>query len=473
MNFEHRHELRTEARLTPQLVLNLKLLVLPGLDLQQLIENELEQNPALEMADDGDENAGFDSAETEAPGISGEPDVPTGILGGDPAEEFDIADLLPQDSWEVAGYGAEENGKESAIAEIIPDARITYHDILLPKLLTEIEPQDTHIAEEIVEWLDEDGFLSVPPERISELTGISLEKLNRVLDVLQRIPPGGIGCPDMRSALLKQLNLRGYDEASLEYRLLSEHWELVMQQNYRKLAGILQIDISDVEQAVKNISSLEPRPGRQFTSVSPEYVMPDFSIEWQDGKFVAIEQDSYIPRIRVARRFVEIVQHPQGYPAETVAFARKKVSDALMFIRALEYRRRLLRRLMDWIIRRQGAFLQHGTQFLRPAKLKEVATDLGVHPATVSRAISGKYVETQFGIFKLRDFFETGTGGVARTGIKEKIQALIAAEDKSRPLSDEEICERLQVEGIKISRRTVAKYRAELGIPGSDERRRS
>lgn len=472
MSFEQRHELRIEPRLTPQLVLNLKLLVLPGLDLQQLIENELEQNPALEMADDGDENAGIDLPETGVSGISEERDIQTGVLGGDPAEEFDIADFLSQDGWEVAGSGAEENERGNVIAETVSDARITYHDILLPKLLAEIEPQDTHIAEEIVEWLDEDGFLSAPPEKISELTGISLEKLNRVLDVLRLIPPGGIGCPDIRSALLMQLKLRGYDETSLEYRLLSEHWELVIQQNYRKLANILQIDISNVEQAVKNIASLEPRPGRQFTSASPEYVMPDFSIEWQDGKFVAIEQDSYIPRIRVAKRFVEIVQHPKGYSAETVAFARKKVSDAVMFLKAIESRRRLLRRLMDWIIRRQGAFLQHGIQFLCPAKLKEAASDLGVHPATVSRAISGKYVETQFGIFKLRDFFETGTGGVARTGIKEKIQALIADEDKSCPLSDEQICERLQADGIKISRRTVAKYRSELGIPGSDERRR-
>jgi|UniRef100_A0A7V3PV13 RNA polymerase sigma-54 factor len=466
MNFEQRPELRQGLRLTPQLFLNLKLLVLPVIELQQLIEAELEQNPALELADDGD---GLDSTA----GDSAEEAVLGGKTGdGDSNEEFDIAELLPQDGWDLPGQAPDEGEDEPVISEVTPTMKLTYHDTLLPKLLAEVEPNDTRVAEEIVEWLNEEGFLSVNPAEISEATGIPLDTIKRVLGILRRIPPGGLGCPDVRTALIAQLELKGYSESSLEWRILNDYWNLFMEKKFKQLADKLQVPIEEIEGATVNICALEPKPGRQFNAPAPEYVVPDFSCEWRDGKIVAVEQDSNIPRIRIGRRFIEIIQHPESYPAEAVAFAREKVNNAMMFLKAIESRRRLLCRLMDWVIKRQKEFFQSGPEFLKPAMIKEAAAELGVHQATISRAISGKYVETQFGIFKLRDFFKSGTGGVARSGIKEKIQAMIECEDKNNPLSDEEICSRLAAEGINISRRTVAKYRAELGIPGSDERRR-
>ncbi|MGB9742099.1 MAG: RNA polymerase factor sigma-54 [candidate division WOR-3 bacterium] len=459
MNFEQRPELRPELRLTPQLFLNLKLLVLPVIELQQLVEAELEQNPALELA----EEAEFTREEQVSGSETG---------AGDPSEEFDIAELLPQDGWEPPGSEIENGEEEPVAAEVIAATKLTYHDTLLPKLLAEVDPVDTAAAEEVIDWLDENGFLSVTPEELSTVTGIRLEVVERVLAVLRRIPPGGLGCADVRQALIAQLELKGFLESSLERRILTECWDLFIEQETKRIAARLLVEPEEVVQALNNISALEPKPGRQFNAPAPEYVMPDFSFEWREGRIVAVEQDSNVPRIRVARRFIEIIQEPKKYSPETVAFARQKVNNALMFLRAIESRRRLLCRLMEWIINRQGEFFVRGPEYLKPARIKEAAADLGVHQATISRAISGKYVETPFGIFKLRDFFRSGTGGVARSGIKEKIQAMIENEDRQKPLSDEEICTRLAAEGINVSRRTVAKYRAEMGIPGSDERRK-
>lgn len=471
MNFQQRQELRNELRLTPQLILNLKLLVLPGIELQQLIEEELGQNPALEPADDF-ESPESTTAQSDAEDLPEEPAVPEGTGTGNPDEEFNISELLSQDGWDLPVPEREDSEDEPLISEVVATPKLTYHDTILPKLLAEVQPEDTRVAEEIVEWLDEDGFLSATPLELSETTGIPLEALIRVLAILVRIPPGGIGCLDVRTGLIAQLELKGYSETSLERRILEEYWTLFIKQEVKQLADKLHAPIDEIERAIVNISVLEPKPGRQFNDLAPEYVVPDFSVEWQDGKFVSVEQDSYIPRIRIARRFIDIIQNPQNYSPEAVAFARKKVNNGIMFLRAIESRRRLLRRIMDWVISRQDDFFRRGIEFLKPAKIKEVAAELGVHQATVSRAISGKYVETQFGIFKLRDFFKSGTGGVARSGIKEKIQAMIEREDKRNPLNDEEICLRLAGEGIKISRRTVAKYRAELGILGSEERRK-
>jgi RNA polymerase sigma-54 factor len=444
--------------------------VLPVIELQKMVEAELEQNPALEMVDESE----IPETSQESSPLSESAEEPlspsTGL--GNPDEEFNIAELLPQDGWELPGPGNEDSEDEPLVTEVVASSKVTYHDTLLPKLLAEVDPADTGAAEEIIEWLNEDGFLSVSPEELSAATGIPLEVVNRLLKILRRIPPGGLGCADVRAALLAQLELKGYPENSLERRILTECWELFVQQETKRLADRLQVNLEEVTRALNNISMLEPKPGRQFNAPAPEYIVPDFTIEWRDGKIVAVEQDSNVPRLRIARRFIEIIQNPKKYSPETVAFARQKVNNALMFLKAIESRRRLLRRLMDWIIERQMEFLLRGPEFLKPAKIKEAAADLKVHQATISRAISGKYVETQFGIFKLRDFFRTGTGGVARSGIKEKIQAMIENEDRHNPLSDEEICRSLAAAGIRVSRRTVAKYRAELGIPGSDQRRR-
>ncbi|MEO0070267.1 MAG: RNA polymerase factor sigma-54, partial [candidate division WOR-3 bacterium] len=336
----------------------------------------------------------------------------------------------------------------------------------------EVLPEDAGIAEQVVEWLNEDGFLTVRPEELAETLGVEIERVKRVLSALSQIPPGGFGCSGVKEALLAQLELKGYPPEALECRLLREGWELLKNKQLDKLVKVCNASEEEVREAVKRILNLEPRPGRQFTTSAVNYITPDFSVEWREDKLVVVVQDETIPRLRVSRRFLEILAQPKNFSKEQVEFAREKVRRAMMFLKAIESRRNLLRRLVDFILQRQKDFFSYGPEHLKPTTLQDAADFLKVHPATVSRAISGKYLETNYGIFSLKYFFKGGTGDKSRESIKEKIRLLIENEDKQKPLKDEEICLKLKEEGINISRRTVTKYRSELGIPGAEGRKR-
>lgn len=457
MNLEQRPEHRLEQKLNAQLILNLKLLQLPFQELQQTIELELQENPALEMV----ETSGDTS--DEIVDTSGDTSLPD-------TDEFDLAELLPPDFWDTPGPSPssdiiETSGDTSLPAELTPDNSSTLRDTLLPKLLAQLPSQDAPVAERLLEFLDEDGRLTSSEHDLLVLLGVAEEQLQRILKVLRGIPPGGIGCRTTREILLTQLELNGIPRDALQYKLLSEGWEMLLHPRKKQLRRLGPITVDELRQALRAIKFLDPRPARQFTDTTPDYVRPDFSIQWSGDTLIPVPQDESLPRLRVAKQFLEMVQHPKDYHLEQVRFAREKVKNALMLLKALESRRRLLRRLMELLLNTQKQFFLYGGQFLKPATLSQTAVELGVSPSTISRAIAGKYIETPFGIFPLKNFFKTGKSDRARTSIKEKIRELIEAEDKDHPLSDDNICSLLAQQGIKISRRTVAKYRAELGIP--------
>jgi RNA polymerase sigma-54 factor len=291
-----------------------------------------------------------------------------------------------------------------------------------------------------------------------------------VLYHVQRIEPGGIGCCSQRCALLIQLELHGHGKDDIEYRLVEQCWEPLLHLQLAKAARLLGTDIEAVKAATGRLVGLEPRPGRRFTRKPAEYVAPDFSVFQRDGKICGDYNDDRIPRLRLARRFVEILRNPRAFPREQVEFARQKYQRAVMLLKAIESRRLTLERLIRVVVRDQADFFQHGPEHLRPATLKDAARELGVHPSTVSRASANKYVETDFGIFPLKHFFKAGAGDKSRASIKELIRQVIDGEDAAAPLSDDLIGGRLKAQGISISRRTVAKYRGELGIPGRNQR---
>ncbi len=474
MRMQSRQELRLQQKLSPQLILNLQLLSLSIQELEQVIEKELENNPALERIEESSEpelTAGSILINSEDREFEAE--AKTGSLEaiGDVREEVEIADLFPQDGWELP-VEVDRGEEESITSEVFVQPAVTYRETLLPRLLAEVKPEDAKLADEILGWLDEDGLLTVPVDELAVKLGVDLSRLERVLTALKRIPPGGVGARDVREVLLVQLTLRGFSPDSLEVRMINESWELLRFFEVPKLARLFNRGEDDVLSAIANIGHLEPRPGRQFNSPAPEYIIPDFAVEWREGRLEIKEIDTYIPRLIVARRFIEIIQNSHLYSRDTVAFARQKVQNAVMFLKAIESRRRLLRRLVELVVERQKDFFVRGPGYLKPLTVKEAGSELGVSVSTVSRAINGKFIETPRGIFKLRDFFRVGSGGLSRTGIKERVREIIEQEDKDNPLSDDEICLRLGKEGVRVSRRTVAKYRAELGIPGSDLRRR-
>lgn len=482
-------EQRLEQRLTPQLIMNMKLLQLPIMELEQLIRNELEQNPALEQVEgDGGidvEESGWDGEESNEPGKVEEStvdQVPEGDLvsGSDKLEvganaeneEYSFEELLPPDGWEILPSSSTQGDDgELARAEVMADPRVTLRETILPQLQAMLSPDDAVIAEEVVEWLDEDGFLTVPLEELAEKLGREESRLRQIVYHLQRIPPGGIGCRNARESLLVQLEVKGCAPDALECRLIAEGWELLERRDIARLAKKLGRSEDEIKQAISRLWGLEPRPARRFIDNAVQYVSPDFSLVWQGNKLVPMINDESVPRLRVSRYFLEVLRNPRQYSREQVEYAKKRVEAARQLLKALESRRRMLRRLVELIVELQRDFFVCGPEHLKPATLRAAAEVLGVHPATVSRAISGKYIETPNGIFPLKFFFQSGTEDVSRASIKEKIRAMIESEDKRSPLSDDEIAARLKTEGIEISRRTVAKYRSEMGIPGSSERK--
>lgn len=469
--------LRLEQQLTPQLILNLKLLQVPALELEVLVRQELEENPVLEPSDDSPEAADAPEPDEALTGIA-RPD------GGDmpsppakeettfevsPPDEISLTELLPEDGYMPASDLPSEPGVDATELAVGPGP--TVREALMPRLRSVLSDEDAGLAEVIIESLDDDGFLRMAPEEFAAIQGFEAERLRAVLYVIQRIEPGGIGCRDERAALLIQLELAEFPPSSLEFRLVADHWDLLLQRQIAKIARLCGVEVDDVRRALEKVLTLELKPARRFAGPATAYVEPDFSVVWRDGAPVAEMNEDRFPRLRLSRRYVEILRNPKAFPREQVQFAREKYQRALMFLRGIESRRRTLANLMKLILDEQREFFVEGPQHLRPATLREAAYRLNVNPSTISRATAGKYVETPFGIFPLKHFFKAGASDKSRTSIKQIIKAIIDAEDKSKPLSDDEICARLKERAITVSRRTVAKYRAELRVPGCGQRR--
>jgi len=472
-----------EMRLTPQLILQMKLLQVSALDLEQVVREEMEKNPALEESD-----AGLGPSDAEVVASVADPasqvasplsaENPTAPQTGEtsietrPGEEYTISELMPDDGWSPAVYkDASTDDDQTSAAELATGPEQSLIDCLMPHLRSVLSEDDARVAEFIIESLDDDGFLMMTEEEIASQQHVGVDTVQSILYVIQRLEPGGIACRDRRESFLVQLELAGADPNSLERKLLTDYWELLVKKQTARIAKLSGVTEDDVRRAVQPLLNLETRPARCFAPGTPDYVSPDFSVEWQGDKLVANANDERFPRLRLSQRYVEILKSPKDYSSEQVQFAREKLQRALMFLKGIESRRRTLKRLVELIIEQQHDFLLHGRQHLKPATLKQAADIIGVHASTVSRAIAGKYLETDQGIFPFGYFFKAGAGDKSRTSIKRKIQVIIDAEDKKRPLSDDEICAKLKSEQISISRRTVAKYRAELGVPGCSDRK--
>jgi RNA polymerase sigma-54 factor len=475
MGLEQR--LSQELRLTPQLILNMKLLQLSSLDLEGMIREELEQNPACSRADGLEARTADTAAAEAAPEAPAQADVAQEVSAASEDTnavksdfEYTVGDLMPNDDYGRGSYGdfGDDEEREGGDGPVGPEQGLV--ETLMPRLRDRLSEEDADLAQFIVESLNEDGFLTMGEEEIAEARKADVGRVRSLVYAIQRMEPGGLACHDTRETLDVQLELAGFDPQSLERRMVGDLWELLTKKQLGRIARLCGVDEDGVQAALHTLAGLETRPARKFTGTATAYVSPDYSIEWRGDELVAVPTDESFPRLRLSQRYIDILRSPAGFTKEQVAFAREKFNRALMFLRAIESRRRTLRRLTELIVERQHEFFERGIEHMRPATLRDAAGYLGVHPSTASRAIAGKYIETQFGIFPYKHFFTTGTGNKARTSIKEKIAQIIERESKVSPLSDDDIAARLKLDGVSISRRTVAKYRGELGIPGRNER---
>ncbi|MEO0090182.1 MAG: RNA polymerase factor sigma-54 [candidate division WOR-3 bacterium] len=448
-----KQEFRLEQKLilTPQLLLNLKLLALPILDLEMVIEQELATNPCLEAEEE----------EKEIEEISEEEKR-------DNEDEFSLDDLLPEENYSLS---TSPTGAEVDLLDVANPAPITSIDELFTRLRQKIDKEDYFIAEFLCNSLDENGFLEFPIEEIAHTLGVGEERIKKIIEIMKKIEPGGIGSRTLKEALIAQLELKGFSKDSIEVRMLEECEELIKTKNYKRIAAKLKTNEGRIREAFDNLANLEPRPLRKYGFPKTDYIIPDFKIKIEEDKISFEFNEENLPKLKIANYYREILLNPTNYGKEQVEFVRRKFKNAIMFIKALEMRKQTLKKIMEYIIENQREFFLVNREMIKPLSIKECGEKLGIHPSNISRAIAGKYMETPFGIFALRSFFSSGIGAVSKSTIKAKIKSLIEKEDKNNPLTDEEIVEKLKEMGINIKRRTVAKYRQELNIPKTSERK--
>ena len=517
--------------LTPQLRQRIEMLQMTSLELTDLIQQQLLENPILEevqsqdekreletqiidqLAGHHDEAAAFEAAPPDSlngnlPSPNGAGDAAQAEAASDAfegeraaaGEEFgeeSAGDEQPRDAFEEIDFGREfqdylDPGYKTQEFEYKEDAP-TFEQFLTraPSLaehlcwqlhMTHADDRLCDIAECVIGNLDGDGRLSATNEEVAALGGWTPEQVEEARQVVLHLDPVGCGARDARECLLVQLRARGLEECTrgaeqcLAARLIAEHPLVDLQQHkLPNLARQLSVEVSELVSELQHIRKLDPYPGRAYSSEEPILIAPEVFIEKVDDEYEIYFADDGGPRLRISQSYQQMLGR-QETTKETRDFIKEKMRSAVDLLRNIEHRRQTIFRVVECIVRRQREFLDKGVQFIRPMMLKDVAEDTGMHLSTVSRVVNRKYAHTPQGVIELRRFFTEGMMNeegeeVSTRNIKLRIKKLIEEEDGRNPITDDQVVKILAKEGIKLSRRTVAKYRDQMQIPGSRERK--
>lgn len=477
MNTRRQHlrqslDLRLTQRLalTPSLLQKIELLQLNKLELQDMLTQALVENPILEEATELEAPKDLsleDKALTEVPPERGEQER-------DSFEEIDFQYFF--DEYLDTGYKnreVEDPEKPSFESFLVRLPSLTDH--LNSQLgLAEVDERTADIARQIIGNLDEDGYLLLTLEELRELMAATEAEAQAALDLVQSFDPVGVAARDLRECLLLQLRARALSD-SLAYGIVSDHLPLLESHKFKELAARTGSSFESVLQAVDIIKHLIPKPGQKYNPQNVTYVQPEVTIAKVGGEFVIIQNDEGMPQLRLNSSYRELLKS-NGVSSETKAFLREKFRSAVDLLRSVSQRKRTIYRVCECIINRQREFLERGPAALRPMLIKDVASELGVHSSTISRVVTNKYVDTPQGVMELRKFFTMGVESpdgeeLSIVQVKLRIRKLIEDENKEKPLSDNQIGQLLRRENIFITRRTVAKYREQMQVPGSRERR--
>jgi RNA polymerase sigma-54 factor len=516
--------------LTPQLRQRIEMLQMTSLELTDLIQQQLLENPVLEEVPTQEEVrelaekvldhlANSDSGNSfEEPGGDGEPaavstngsgdaEVAASLInaaendGGEAvataehAEEGVAEDGLgeeaPRDAFEEIDFGREfqdylDPGYKTQEIEYKEDAPTFEQFLTRPPSLAEhlewqvsmssLVPEIADAAVTVIGNLDADGRLNATNEEMAAMQKCSEEVIEQARQGVMRLDPVGCGARDVKECLLVQLEVLGESDR-LATRLISEHLADLQQHRLPHLSKQIGIDVETLLAELQFIRTLDPYPGRRYSSEEPILISPEIYIEKldeNDDEYVIYFADDGSPRLRVSAQYQQMLS--QGVSNETKSFIREKMRSAVDLLRNIEHRRQTIYKVVESIVRRQKDFLDHGVQHIKPMMLKDIAEDIGMHLSTVSRVVNRKYAHTPQGVIELRRFFTEGMLNedgeeVSTRIIKLQIKKLIEEEDSHNPITDDQVVKILAKDGIKLSRRTVAKYRDQMQIPGSRERR--
>jgi RNA polymerase sigma-54 factor len=476
---EMKHGLHLQQKptlvMTQRLQQALKLLQVPTLELQQILQTELQQNPLLEEVIEYDEIE-EPAADTEPAEVA--PEV-------DPERETTVQDegeksLAEWEEYWREGYDGHYNRGEVQTAddfyEKVPTTVPTLADYLTAQLrLATSDAETLRIGEYLIGTIDERGYLTMADAEVADALSAPVEKVQETVAVLQTFDPPGVAAHDLRECLLLQLRLRQQGD-SLAYQIVDREFEHLKERRYHEIARSLKISVEQVQEAADSIGTLSPRPGNEIAAEEAKYVIPDLIVDRVDDDYVVYLNDRNVPRLRVSNAYRELLsQRKRG--DETQEYILGKLNSAKWLIQTIEQRRRTMVKVMNCIVEQQRAFFDKGISQLRPLTLQQVASQIGMHESTVSRVTNNKYVQTPRGVFELKFFFSSGLETASGEDMSAKtardiIQHLIGNEDKKEPLSDQRIAEVLHSRGLRIARRTVAKYREQMNILPARYRKR-
>jgi RNA polymerase sigma-54 factor len=386
------------------------------------------------------------------------------------AQESEIEwDRYLKDGFEMGSRASGEVEEREEAYERVPVAKPTLDDYLMSQLrMATAAEEDLRIGEFIIGSLDRNGFLTISPLEIADLLSIDESAIQRVLSVIKGFDPPGVGAQDLQECLLTQLEQLGHKD-SLAWTLVSEHLDDFLKKRYLEISRKVKKTVKDVQSAAEVIGKLDPRPGTRYSSEEPRYIVPDLIVEKVDDDYVVQLNDRNIPRLRVNRAYREILAGSRSKSKKEREYVVEKLNAAKWLISTIDQRRRTMIKVMQAILEVQREFFDRGVEHLKPLTLQQIAERVEMHESTVSRVTSSKYVQTPRGVFDLKYFFSTGLktddGDVASSKrIKARISEMIEKENRAKPLSDQEIAERLKDGGFIVARRTVAKYRDQLAI---------
>jgi RNA polymerase sigma-54 factor len=462
--------------MNPRLYQAMDLLYMPLLDLQQHLKQELETNPFLELAE-ADEPESVEEQEAET-------------TEDEHTDEADWEEIL-LDGFQVGGARPEAAARELYSPVAVESRSLADH--LRDQLqMLDLSERQLFLSEEFLGNIGEDGYLQAGLDDIVTGANASREALadgdaelaeaftpeeaETMLQVIQQLDPPGIGARDLRECLLLQLKADGQLD-TLTGRLVDEAFDDLIAHRWTELAKRYGLEPKEVQAAADELARLDPKPGLQFVESGEEYVIPDLVVENIDGEYRVFLNDSGMPRLRISKVYREIAGDKKKFKGENREFVTQKLNSATWLVQAIEQRRQTMLKVMHFIVDRQRDFFEKGVEHLKPLTLREVADVLEMHESTVSRVTSQKYAQTPRGVFPLKYFFSSSLGtasgeDASSRAVKAQLAKLVADEDSAKPLTDAAIVEQLNERGVRIARRTVAKYREQLGILPARMRKR-
>src|SRR5262245_36122163 len=478
-------QLKQELKINPRLYQAMDLLYMPLLDLQQHLKQELLNNPFLEMVEPEEEEE-EQEAEAEVEGSAEETEKQH-------SDEIDWEGIL-LDGFDTGGR-KEEHEEREYYEPITVDSRDLSDHLRDQITLLDLSPRQVVLAEEFIGNIDEDGYLKAGLEEI--LTGVNdmvrsaadtegrdeeglplytAEEAADMLATIQNLDPPGVGARDLRECLMLQLREAGL-EHSVPYRLVRDCFEELINHRWSEISKRFGISPTDVQRAADEIQKLDPKPGIKYSDLSDNYIIPDLIVDKIDARYHVFLNDANLPRLKLSKTYQEIARDKKKFEGENKEFISNKLNSANWMIQAIEQRRQTMLKVMNYIVDRQREFFEKGVQYLKPLTLREVAEVISMHESTVSRVTNEKFVQTPRGVLPLKFFFSSGlstTAGedVSARGIKAQIEKLVAEEDPKHPLTDQAIVNILKEGGVQIARRTVAKYRDQLGVLSARMRKR-